>query len=39
MIRFATEEVRTVAIAAFASLCVVAMFAASVSANASGLVA
>jgi hypothetical protein len=39
MIRFVTEEVRTVAVAAFASLCAVAMFVASVSANASGLVA
>lgn len=39
MIRFANEEVRTVAVAAFATLCTVAMFIASVNANASGLVA
>lgn len=39
MIRFATDEVRTVAVAAFASLCAIAMFVASVSANATGLVA
>lgn len=39
MPRFATEEFRSVAIAAFASLCTVALFLASVNANASGLVA
>ncbi len=39
MIRIANEEVRSIAVAAFASLCTVAMFIASVSANATGLVA
>ncbi len=39
MFRYATDEVRTVAIAAFASLVAVTMFVASISANATGLVA
>jgi len=39
MARFVTQEVRTLAVAAFASFCTIALFAASVSANASGLVA
>lgn len=39
MPRFATEEFRSVAIATFASLCTVALFIASVNANASGLAA